>query len=545
GLPWRGIKSFAGGSNAADRVVALYCSVPAKVVRGKAAGGVYRSLDRGEHWARAMGPGSNQDVRAADQWADGPVAQYTFVLTTDVRPRAVWAINTTTGFHPPHHLAGFRSDDAGGHWRATLFEDPRFKDYNCAPNWQTAELGQAYQSPPIGAAVDPENPDHLIFTDDMRVIMTADGGKSWAMGHTRPADPAPPGKGSAWQCNGLVVTTAWHQYVDPNEPERRYICYTDIGFARSLDAGRSWLWWGGDRNVPWTNTTYELAFDPSAPGKMWGAFSDVHDIPNGNIILGRHESTGPGGVGCSLDFGATWKVMNQGLPEAPVTSIVLDPASPVGNRTLYAAVFGRGVYKSTDDGGTWTKQSRGLGAPENARVVRVQLHPDGTLFALVTALRRDGKFRPEGVGLYRSKDGGEQWELVTRSRPLLWPKDFTLDPRDSRILYLGAADANNVEEGGLWRTKDGGGVWERLLRKGPEHFGAALHPRHPGWIYATLCEDAPGAGLWLSRDDGATWAPLAGLPFANVIRVEFGPDDDGAIFVATFGGSVWRGPEAE
>ena len=28
--------------------------------------------------------------------------------------------------------------------------------------------------------------------------------------------------------------------------------------------------------------------DPSAPGKIWGAFSNVHDIPNGNIIMGRH-----------------------------------------------------------------------------------------------------------------------------------------------------------------------------------------------------------------------------------------------------------------
>ena len=103
----------------------------------------------------------------------------------------------------------------------------------------------------------------------------------------------------------------------------------------------------------------------------------------------------------------------------------------------------------------------------------------------------------------------------------------------------------SLEQGGLYRTRDGGATWNRIARQGPEHFGAAFHPWRPGWLYLTLCEDAPGAGLWLSRDDGATWAPMNGLPFANAMRVEFGPEPDGRIFVSTFGGSVWRGPEVE
>jgi hypothetical protein len=51
--------------------------------------------------------------------------------------------------------------------------------------------------------------------------------------------------------------------------------------------------------------------------------------------------------------------------------------------------------------------------------------------------------------------------------------------------------------------------------------------------------------LWLSKDDGATWTAMAGLPFANAQRVAFDPADDSVIYVTTFGGSVWRGPAAE
>ena len=54
--------------------------------------------------------------------------------------------------------------------------------------------------------------------------------------------------------------------------------------------------------------------------------------------------------------------------------------------------------------------------------------------------------------------------------------------------------------------------------------------------------DPPGAGLWLSRDNGKTWRAFDELPFSNIQRVEFDPADDAVIHVTTFGGSVWRGP---
>ena len=76
----------------------------------------------------------------------------------------------------------------------------------------------------------------------------------------------------------------------------------------------------------------------------------------------------------------------------------------------------------------------------------------------------------------------------------------------------------------------------------PQTSGGCFHPKHDIWIYMTLAEDAPGAGLRLSRDNWKTWRAFDELPFSNILRVEFDTANDGVIHVTAFGGSVWREP---
>ena len=47
----------------------------------------------------------------------------------------------------------------------------------------------------------------------------------------------------------------------------------------------------------------------------------------------------------------------------------------------------------------------------------------------MTSLRQNGRYSPDGVGLYRSTDGAAHWALVNASQPLLWPKDVTVELR--------------------------------------------------------------------------------------------------------------------
>ncbi|MCA8913168.1 MAG: hypothetical protein KDB82_15820, partial [Planctomycetes bacterium] len=264
---------------------------------------------------------------------------------------------------------------------------------------------------------------------------------------------------------------------------------------------------------------------------------------NDNIISGRHNGKGPGGVCVSDDYGEHWTVC-KGLPEAPCTSIIRVPLpkDPTARRpklvwTLVTTVFEQGVYASSDDGESWNKLGE-IGTDANRRVYRVIADKIGRLFTLVTAKRDGGNWDESAPGLYRWD--ADKWTRVCDS--LRWPKDFAVDPEDGDHILIGAADAGGPEQGGLWETRDGGKNWKRILREGSQHFSAAFSPHHKGWIYASLCEGSNGAALWLSKDGGKKWEPFETLPFRNIQRIEFDPDDEDEVIVTTFGGSVWRGP---
>jgi len=339
------------------------------------------------------------------------------------------------------------------------------------------------------------------------------------------------------------VTTTWNYRIDPTEPQRHYICYTDIGFARSLDAGKTWIL--SRTGSPWENTCYDIVCDPARPGVIYGAWSNVHDIPHPSYSEAARRK-GPGGVCVSVDYGATWKPSSDGLPLAPVTSIIMDPTSPPEARVLYVTACGQGVFKSADSGKHWVKKSDGLGVHGNLETYMIRRWKDGTLFCSITVARKGQSLPADDTGLYVSTDGAESWKRISESVELPYPCGFAVDPSDKNVIYLCASNWSFVKSGGLYKTTDGGKTWRWIFNKespayegrGLESFFVTLDEKDPRRVYYATGQQ----GLMFSADGGETWKPFLGLPFPEIHRVTFDPDMPGAIFVTTFGGGVWHGP---
>jgi len=436
----------------------------------------------------------------------------------------------------------FRTTDGGETWTNCFRmtgDNP-----NVERSWVQTEIKWGYSISPLGLGVNPGDVKLVMVSTQGDFYISRNGGESWYQSMNEPVGVKPGDPGYRYKSTGLEVTSSWRYYFDPSDHNRRYIAYTDIGFARSVDAGETWTY--SARGCPWSNTFYELAFDPHVKGKMYAATSNRHDIPHWTHVssnTGRHA----GGVCVSEDGGISWKVLGTGQPKLPCTSICIDPESPRDRLTLYATYFEGGVYKSTDSGKTWVKKSNGLGNPGNLHALQVEVHPKtGDLYCSITAHRHGSDFPVPG-GLWKSTDGGETWTDLTSELRLAWPANFAVHPENPDIIYLAAATIPGGRQGGLYKTADGGKTWTRLLRD--EDFAKTggqgyvhvlyvnLHPDNPDYVYLGTA----GHGLWVSQDAGKTWQRFEVFPFASVTNVTFDPQDTEVMHVATFGGGVWEG----
>ena len=501
------LRSQMGGSS-----VAIGAAGDGLTLHVLAADGLYTSNDSGKTWRLSL---PNEKSGAI----------------VDV----VMATNQTKVAHARNATKVFVTADGGRTWR-NCFDMSR----NVERSWVQTEIGWGYVMTQNGLNVCPSNSDLVMMSTQGDFYISRDGGGHWQQAINRQVGDAPDGaRGGRYQGIGLEVTTTWDYLFDPWEPNRHYIAYTDCGFARSTDAGKTWSYaaWG----CPWANTFYEVDFDPFEKGKMYAACSSKHDIPQWMHINSDYR---PGGVCISRDFGATWNPVRNWVPEMPCTGIAVDrKSSKPGAVVVYAAVYGVGVYKSSDGGATWHKRL-GVGHFGNYHLYQIRCHPKtGDVYVNVTANRIGNSGFPVPGGLWRSSNGGETWTELTADLKLQWANGFSVHPENPDIIYLAAACTTNAGQGGLYKTVDGGKAWEHVLKPSDLPPGYAvgtfveLHPDKPEVVYY-----GGSTGLHVSPDGGKTWRRVLEIPFENVHRVRIDPGNKGTMYVTTFGGGVWRGP---
>jgi len=250
-------------------------------------------------------------------------------------------------------------------------------------------------------------------------------------------------------------------------------------------------------------------------GHTWNQMltDDVRVVQPDTAFEGVVRIGGSGGMSLSSDQGATWTAQNAGLPDAPVTGLEVDPASP-GIR--YAIVVGCGLWRTVDDAGHWNDDSRGLDSPGLTCLVR--LSGSGSLFWMGSA---------QGAQLF--EDTPAQWNRLDVP-PDLKSTSLLVHDAASRRLFAATLSA------GLWTLADQGGSWKRCGTDfSPSEVTALLiDPNDPARLLAGTLE-----GLCISIDNGTTWALAAGGLSDIAMRcLAFSPGHSGTIYAGTDGSGL-------
>ncbi len=308
----------------------------------------------------------------------------------------------------------------------------------------------------------------------------------------------------------------------------------------------------------------------------------------------RNSHNSGKGIYKSIDGGRTWKLM--GLEKTKlIHRILIHKDNP---NIVYVAALGsawganedRGVFKTTDGGKTWSKIlyiNDGVGA---ADLVIDPTNPNKLIAAMWEYGRKPWTFNSGGKdsGLYRTYDGGENWEKITEKEGL--PKGdigrigLAIAPSKPSIVYA----LIEAKENGLYKSTDGGHKWEKVATKNignrpfyyadifvdpqnenrifnlhsyvsksedggktfktilPFHSFSGVHPDHHAfWVHPNdpsyMIEGNDG-GLNISRDGGHTWRFVANLPLAQFYHINHDMDVPYNVYGGMQDNGSWIGP---
>jgi photosystem II stability/assembly factor-like uncharacterized protein len=224
--------------------------------------------------------------------------------------------------------------------------------------------------------------------------------------------------------------------------------------------------------------------------------------------------------------------------------VIAFAVNPKNKAEYYVGVASGGVWKTVNDGTTWSPVFDSEGSYS---IGWVTLDPNDPAVVWVgTGESNSQRSVGYGDGVYRSEDGGKSWHNrgLRKSEHI---GRIVVDPRDSKVVYVAAEGPlwGPGGERGLYKTTDGGSNWKNVLTIS-ENTGVAdvaIDPSNPDILYATayqrrrhvftLIDGGPESAIYKSTDAGATWNKLkSGLPTEDMgrIGISVSPADPNIVF---------------
>ena len=261
-------------------------------------------------------------------------------------------------------------------------------------------------------------------------------------------------------------------------------------------------------------------------GMKWrniGPFRGGRSVASSGVIsdpMTYYMGTCGGGIWKTEDAGVTWKNISDGyFRTGSVGAIAVASSDP---NVIYAGMgehavrgvmttHGDGVYKSMDAGKTWVH----LGLEKSRQIAGIEVHPQNPDLLYIAVQGAVGG-ASEDRGVFRSKDGGANWEKVLYIDENTGAADISMDENNPRILYAATWEHRRypwlVESGGpgsgIYKSTDGGDTWKRLKKGLPAEMGKVavdVSAANSNVVYANIEAAGEKGGVYRSNDGGDSW----------------------------------------
>lgn len=260
-----------------------------------------------------------------------------------------------------------------------------------------------------------------------------------------------------------------------------------------------------------------LKFRGVGPALTSGRIADIAVNPNN--FNEYYVAVSSGGVWKTTNHGVTYQPIFDKEGSYSVGCITIDPnqsstiwAGTGENNNQRSVAYGDGIYKSTDGGKSW----KNMGLQTSEHISKIIVHPKNSNIIYVAAY---GPLWSAGGdrGIYKSLDGGKNWERIHYVSEHTGAADLVMDPSNPDIMYASFHQRRRHvftyigggPESALYKTTDGGKTWKQSQKGLPAgkmgRIGLAISPANNNVVYAIVEAEEGKQGFFRSNNKGASW----------------------------------------
>lgn len=534
--------------------------------RGPSPGGFFKSIDGGVTWKESSEL-KNEAIHALTQ------SSLDRNLMLAGTTKSIWISRDSgdswkklDGKTVPNEIDSLAIDPtdvnliyAGTTWRP-------YKSTDGGKTWRMIKQGMLDDSDVFAIDIDEKNPNNLYMSACSGIYFSSNKGELWKKVQGIPSQSRRTrdilqnpgvsgvvyaattegfwmGDNGNWTLNTSRMLEVNSIAVHPSMPKRVFIGTNNHGIMVSDDGGKSFRITSPSYSA---RRTYYMTADVDTPSRLYAATIN--------------SAMGGGAFFVSTDGGQTWAASMRNI-----TNTTLQPYHILQDRKNTSLIYmatNYGLYRSLDRGGSWamvgSKSTTAPKAPAKKKGAKTAPKPATTAASVkvsaltgrinTLAFSEDGKnsmFAGTVTGLYRTTDVNLGWERV--KLPLSVAQQIG-------AIYVSKNDPNSIwvgtEKDGVLHSRDSGATWDKISGV-PETAPISSiieDPVNPQKIFVGTTQT-----LYLSRDGGASWVRRGGnLPLGNYTGILINPrnpsevfvasalESNGGIYQSTDGGNAWK-----